>query len=498
MSRSIYPVSAEKPAVIEPQHARIAVIGGGISGLAAANRIRELNKSAEVVLLEAGPRLGGVLRTECRDGFLIEYGADNFITSVPWAVDFCRRIGFERELVATNPTHRRAFVVRGGKLRPIPAGFAVMAPSRVWPVLSTPILSPVGKLRLGAELLIRRRESDADESMAAFATRRLGRETYERLVQPLVAGIYTADPTKLSVQATMPRFCEMEKSHGSLIRAMWKKNSSQPQDKQTSGARYSQFVAPRDGMSALVKAVASRLPNGAIRKNSPVEQLQPRADHGWCVQTADQRFEVDGIVLALPSPQCARLLRSLDAELARDLAGIEYGSCALATLGFRREQIQHALDGFGFVVPLTERRKVLSASFSSIKYPGRAPDGEVLIRTFIGGACQKELLELDDRRLLEIAQQELSELLGISGRPRMVHINRQIDAMPQYHVGHRSLVERITQHLNRIPGITLASNSLGGVGLPHCIHTAEVAAEQLLEKCDLRSESSAPTICEGA
>ena len=475
------------------QHRRFAVLGGGISGLAAANRIRELDKSAEVVLLEAGPRLGGVLRTQRRDGFLIEYGADNFITTPPWALDFCRRIGFEQQLVPTNQTHRRAFVVRKGKLQPIPAGFAIMAPSRIWPVLLTPILSPIGKLRLASELLVPRRQDDADESMASFVTRRLGRETYQRLVQPLVAGIYTADPDRLSLAATMPRFHEMEQRHGSLIRAMWKRNNdARPKDSKASGARYSQFMAPRDGMSALVSAAAKQLPEHAIRRNSPVERLHQSPGGGWQVVIAgDARrpLEVDGVVLALPSRQCSRLLRVVDDDLANDLASIEYGSCALATFGFRRDQIRHPLDGFGVVVPLKEHRKILSASFSSVKYPGRALEGDVLIRTFIGGACQRELLDLSDRQLLELAHRELVELLGITGQPRMIHINRQMDAMPQYHVGHVSLVDRITARADKLPGIALASNSLSGVGIPHCIQAAEAAVELLLSKCAATSAS---------
>lgn len=476
----------------EPHRLRLAVIGGGISGLAAANRLLEVDSSADVVLLEAGSRLGGVLRTERRDGYLIEHGADNFITTVPWALDFCRRIGFERELVSTNDIHRRAFVVRKGKLRPIPAGFAIMAPSRIWPVLSTPILSPLGKLRLASELLVPRRKSGADESMASFVTRRLGRETYERLVQPLVAGIYTADPDQLSLNATMPRFREMEQKYGSLIRGMWRRTNSRPSDEKASGARYSQFMAPREGMSALVDAAAKRLPKRAILKNSPVERLIELPEGRWQVEVADetqQRLTVDGVVLALPSHQSARLLRAADQELANDLSSIEYGSCALATFGFRRGQIQHPLDGFGVVVPLAERRKILSASFSSVKYPGRAPDGDVLIRTYIGGECQRELLDLNDKQLLEMAHKELIDLLGVEGRPRMIHINRQMNAMPQYHVGHVSLVKKITERANKISGIALASNSLHGVGIPHCIHTAEVAAEKLLAEC---SSSSRP------
>ena len=465
---------------------RVAVVGGGISGIAAANRILELDSTAEIVLLEAGPRLGGVLRTERKDGFLIEYGADNFITTMPWGIDFCRRIGFEQALVPTAAAHRRAFVVHNGKLQPIPSGFAIMAPSRIWPVVSTPILSPLGKLRLAAELVIPRRKRDDDESMASFVKRRLGRQTYERLVQPLVGGIYTADPEQLSVDATMPRFREMERKHGSLIRAIWTRSSNpKPNDKKASGARYSQFVAPREGMSSLVDAAADRLPKDAIHVESPVVSVTPLPGGRWQVATggqSPQQRTVDAIVLTLRSHQCAHLLQGVDDDLANDLSKIGYGSCALATFGYQRNQVRHPLDGFGVVVPLVEGRRILSASFSSVKYPGRAPDGHVLIRTYIGGALQSELLDLDDEQLLTIAQQELNELLGVDGQPRLSHISRQINAMPQYHVGHQSLVQKITAQADKLTSFALASNSLHGVGIPHCIHTAEVAVDQLFAK----------------
>ncbi len=232
---------------------RVAVIGGGISGLATAHRLTELDPSVSVALLEQADRVGGVLQTKRQDGFMFEWGADNFITNVPWAVDLCRRIGFEDQLVETDEQHRGAFVVRKGKLHRIPQGFIIMAPSRVWPVVSTPILSPWGKLRMAGEFFVPRRKEEGDESLASFVIRRFGQQTYDRLVQPLIGGIYTGDPSRLSLQATMPRFREMEKGHGSLIRAVMRQAKKQPKaDRNSSGGRYSMFVAPRDGISSLV------------------------------------------------------------------------------------------------------------------------------------------------------------------------------------------------------------------------------------------------------
>ncbi len=464
----------------------IAVIGGGISGLAAAHRLLELQPCVKVILLEASDRLGGILGSERCDGFLIEQGADNFITTPPWAVEFCQRIGFESELIPTNDSHRRAFVVSSGVLQPIPAGFAVMAPSRIWPIVSTPILSWRGKLRMAAETFVTRREADGGESLAAFVRRRFGGEVYDRLVQPLVAGIYTGDPDQLSVGATVPRFLEMEREHGSLIRAMMKQRRQQRKTSQeSSGARYSQFVAPREGMSAFVQAIVDRLSEAHIALKAPVQQIAPVGNGGWKVLiggSQPQTIDVDGLILATPARRNAKLLQKIDAELASNFIKIPYGSCALVSIGFLREQIGHRLDGFGFVVPSIEGRKILSCSFSSIKYAGRAPEGHVLLRVFVGGAMQSELVELDDEQLKKMVVRELSDLLAIRGQPMLCHITRQIQAMPQYYLGHEQLIERIEKQVNQLPNFAVASNVLHGIGIPNCVQAGERAAEKVLSE----------------
>ena len=463
----------------------IAVIGGGISGLATAHRLLELRPRAKVLLLESRNRLGGVLRTEYRDGFLLEHGADNFMTTPPWAVELCGRIGFNKELIETNDSHRRAFVVSKGALQPIPAGFAVMAPSRIWPIVSTPILSWGGKLRMAVEAFIRSREADASESLASFVRRRFGHEVYDRLVQPLVAGIYTGDPEQLSVGATMPRFLQMEREHGSLIRAMWKQRKQQRHPvKSSSGARYSQFVAPREGMSAFVQALIDRLTHATILLKSPVERVETTSDGGWRLSVGGierRTIDVDGVILATPARHSSSLLQNVDARLANEFAKIKYGSCALVSLGFRREQIGHRLDGFGFVVPLVEGRQILSCSFSSVKYAGRAQDGYVLLRVFVGGACQSELVELDDEQLQKLVLKELADLLAIRGEPKLCHVVRQRRAMPQYYVGHEEIGMRIEEQANKLPNFALAGNALHGIGIPNCIHAGENAAENILK-----------------
>lgn len=463
----------ESPSVL-----RVAVVGGGITGLATAHHLTELLPDVELSLFEASDRLGGVLETTRRDGFLIEGGADNFITTLPWALDLCRRIGFEDQLIQTNSGYRHAFVVRKGRLLPIPDGFVVMAPSKAWPMLTTPILSPLGKLRLACEYFVPQRRASEEESLASFVRRRFGRETYDRLVQPLVGGIYTGDADKLSLRSTMPRFAEMEAKHGSLIRALQK----QPKSKeQSGGARYSMFVAPRAGMSSLVDAVASKLPNGCVHLNVPIERLA-KTEAKWSLSFAgdmDDSDEFDAVVLTTPAVPTAELVAALDDDLAGELRSIHHASCSIVSLGYARHQIAHPLDGFGLIVPTIERRRILSASFSSIKYAGRAPGRHVLIRVFIGGDHQPELASLPDGDLVATATTELQDLLGIDSDPTIAHISRRGAAMPQYYIGHQDKVSRIRERLSRHPGLFVAGNAYDGVGIPNCIHSGEEAAKSL-------------------
>jgi len=473
----------------------VAVIGGGITGLAAAHRLGELSPSAQVTLFESGSRVGGILDTVKRDGFLLECGADNFITNLPEATDLCRRIGFSDQLVNTNDGLRQAFVVSRGKLHNIPDGFIVMAPSKLWPILSTPILSPLGKLRLAWEYFVRSSYSN-DESLASFATRRFGRETYERLIQPLVGSIYATNPDRLSLQATLPRFIEMERKYGSLIRGAYRERAARQQRSDSgSGAPYSLFMAPRDGMSSLVAALAERLPSDTIRLNSPIERLEQSANGRWSLSLnagEHESIEVDGVIVATPARIAADTLATVDAQLSSGLASIAYSSSAIVSLGFDREQIGHALNGFGFVVPATEQRRILSASFSSVKYPGRAPAGKALIRVFINGAAVPNMLQLSQSELVSIAMSELKSLLGISGEPILQHLVRYPAAMPQYELGHCAKIEALQQRTAQLPGLQLASNAYQGIGIPNCIRSAEAAAECVLAEIKQSSPTQTP------
>lgn len=476
---SLSPLPIQTPG---PRH-RIAIIGGGISGLAAANRVQELDPTAGVTLFEASGRFGGVLQTERRDGWLIERSADMFTTREPWALDLCRRIGIVDELIETDARYRRAFVVRRSRLIPVPEGFTLMSPAKVWPILTTPLLSPLGKLRLAAEYFQSKKLDDADESLKSFVTRRFGREAFDRLIQPLIGGIYTADPAKLSMQATLPQFLELERRYGSLIRGV-RSQKPEVRGQKASGARYGQFLAPRDGMQRLIDAMVSRLPQESLRLNTAVERLE--AHDGWRVFVrGNQQPELfDELIVATPGPITSRLLQNIDAELASTVGKISYAGCSVAVLGVRRDQIAHPLDGFGFVVPAIENRRIIAGSMASVKFPGRAPEGKVLLRVFVGGALQPELGALPEEDIRQIVMEELRELIGLHGDPEFCEVVRWLGMMPQYHVGHLDLVKRIEQRAEAIPHFALAGNAFRGVGIPFCVRSGEAAAERVIQNVD--------------
>ncbi|MBI3077858.1 MAG: protoporphyrinogen oxidase [Deltaproteobacteria bacterium] len=313
-------------------------------------------------------------------------------------------------------------------------------------------------------------------------TRRLGREALERVVQPLVAGIYAADPESLSLAATMPRFPELERQQRSLILGLRAQRLQQEPPAGTSGARWSLFVTLAGGMAELVEALGQRLPAGAIRLRSPVASLaRTEAGRRWRVLLADGRaLEADGVVLATPAHQTAGILAGLDAELASLLKGIPYTSSATVTLAYRREALAHPLDGFGFIVPRSEGRQVLASTFSSVKYPGRAPDGHVLLRAFLGGTLGGTASQLEDEALEQAVREEMAALLGISTAPLLTRVHRHPAALPQYRVGHLNRLAAIEARLRQHPGLTLAGNAYRGVGIANCIHSGEEAVERLL------------------
>lgn len=466
---------------------RVAILGGGITGLAAALRLEESGAAIDWRLLEASPRVGGVLETVRERDCLLELSADNFLTRDPWATDLCRRVGIEEELLPTDPARRRALVVSKGQIRRVPEGFVLMSPQKAWPILASPILSPLGKARLAAEGLVPTRRETTDESVAAFARRRLGREAFERLVQPLVAGIYTADPERLSMDATMAQFVRQEREYGSLTRAALSKrpaaNHATRAERKESGARYGLFVAPRNGMQQLVDAIEAHLPSERIATGAGVHAIHRDADGAWRLagEGGEGRGVYDELIVTLPAAPAAQALRTADGELADLLGQIEYAGCSVVCLSVAAGQIARPIDGFGFVVPQAEGRRLIAASFSSYKFPGRAPEGRVLIRAFVGGALQPELADLDDERLIAIVREELAQLVGLSGEADLQRVARWPRRMPQYHVGHLDLVDRIELRAREL-GVELAGAAYRGVGVPQCVHSGEQAAERVLAR----------------
>jgi oxygen-dependent protoporphyrinogen oxidase len=470
---------------------RVAIVGGGLAGLAAAFRLtelaRETNRPLDVTLFEASTRLGGAIETVREGGYLIERGADSFLTAKPAAVRLCERLGLAGELIPTDERYRGALVLRNGKPLPVPEGFNLMTPAKVWPVITSPILSPAGKLRLLAEAFVPPRRSEEDESLASFVRRRFGREAFERLVQPLVSGIYTADPEKLSLAATLPRFPEMERRHGSLIRAARRNRRAMADgESNASGARYGLFVGLREGMEQLFAALRDRVREHATVVTGSLVAAVRRNQTGWHVEAAGlpaggmpPSAPFDSVILALPARQSASLLSAFAPDLAVMLARIPYASSAIVLTGHRLDDVTHPLDAFGLVVPTIEKRDVLAISFASRKFPGRAPEGHILLRTFVGGATRPEMLDQSDEELVATTRRELASFLGARGEPDLTLVARHENAMPQYHVGHLDLVRQIESAAARHPGLALTGSAYRGVGIPDVIADAERAAEAI-------------------
>ena len=494
-----------------PKPKRALVIGGGITGLAASYRLtREAEKRGiplHVTLLEASDRIGGVIRTTHRDGFVIEHGPDAFITTKPWAKALCEELGIADECIGTNSAMRRSFVVQKGKLHPVPEGFYMMAPGALLPFLKSPIFSWRGKLRMGLEPLMPPRSGGtADESVADFVRRRLGTEAFERMAQPMIGGIYTSDAEHLSLKATFPRFLEMERAHGSIIKALLAQKRQAKAASGTSGPRYSLFLSFASGMQTLVdklqqahltvargpvpresqqarRTVArgpvprEHSPKAHLHLNTRAETLQQRKNGtGWQVSLANgEILEAELLCVALPAPQAGTLCENVSPTLAKKLQAIPYASSATVNLAFRREEVAHPLNGMGFVVPATEGLSLIGCSFSSVKFENRAPAAHVLLRAFV----RKEQ-ESSESSLTAAALRDIAPLLGIKKEPIFSLVSQHTQAMAQYLVGHQERISEIETLAKGLPGFALAGNAYHGIGIPDCIHSGEQAALALL------------------
>ena len=470
---------------------RIIVIGGGIAGLAAAHRIAELamERSLEIdlKLFEASPRLGGAIATERVSDLLIEAGPDSFITEKPWALRLCERIGLTPRLVSTQAAYQKIYVVHSGKLVQLPDGFFLLAPTKLWPFVQTPLFSWAGKIRMASELFLPRGGPSEDESLGAFVRRRFGSEALERVAQPLVGGIYASDPDHLSLAATMPRFRDMEKQKRSVIYAMWDAQRQRARNAKAaetgSGARWSLFVTLAGGMQELVDTLQQRLPVGSVELNHRISAVEfDSAGKIWRVSAGENKVMADAVVIAAPANHAGTLLTPVAAEAAAELQSIAYASTATMSLAFHRKDFPQAPNSFGFVVPAIEKRAIMACTFSSLKYPGRAPEDKILLRAFVGGSLQPELFNDDDAAMENKVRGELKQLLGVTAQPLLTRIWRHPNSMPQYHVGHEARIQRIESALSSFPTLALVGSAYHGVGISDCVRTGEEAAERIISR----------------
>lgn len=463
---------------------RVAVIGGGLSGLSVAVHAHRLDPTLDLTVFERQQRVGGVIDTEHVGEYVLDLGADMFSIQPPAAIELLDELGVGHRLCEPEPEGRGAMIVRQGKLVPVPDGFVLMRATKFGSMLRTPLLSPLGKLRMACEPYMPRRAGSTDESVGAFVRRRMGREVLQRVVEPLVAGIYTADVEQLSMRATMPNIVEMEREFGSLSKAnrARRRSGQDAVERLSSGARYSQFRSFRGGMVELITSLRDALPAHVVHAGTGIESLTQQAGRWQLTTSHGGCSEYEHVVIATPPTIAASLLKSLSPSVASELAMIRSASAAIAVLVVRNEDIQRPVRTFGFVVPAAENRPILAASFASTKFAGRAPADQTIIRVFMGGIRRPDLLAKSDEDLVEIARRQLGELIGLVGTPKLTRLVRWPRAMPQYEVGHLGRVARIRKAVDDVAGLSLVSNALDGVGIAAVIAAGRRVAEQLRQR----------------
>jgi oxygen-dependent protoporphyrinogen oxidase len=458
---------------------RIAIVGGGISGLAAAFALEEQRRSGvdvEYVLYESSSRLGGVLRTEYIDGCIVEAGPDSFITEKPWATDLCRALGLGDQFIGSNDPDRKTYILTNGRLVEMPDGLMFMVPTKILPTGLSPLFSWKTKLRMTQELFHPPHAIGHDESVAAFVERHYGSEMVDRLADPLLSGVYGGEAASLSVRAVLPRFSEMERTHGSLGRAMLaarKKMSAGPRKPPPT-----LFTSLKQGMQHLAETVVSRLTPASLLKNTPVQAIQREAG-SWVVSAGLQSDQFDSIIVALPAPAASEVLRIVSPELAGELGAIQYSSSITVGLGYDREVRQSLPPGFGFLVPRSEGKKLLAATFVHNKFPHRAPEDRALLRCFFAGRNAEEIWPLADNQIIAIVRNELQQILGLRAEPLFARVYKWKSAMAQYGVGHLDRLDRMERLRQQLPGLALAGNAYRGIGVPDCVRSGREAAEQL-------------------
>lgn len=450
---------------------RIAVLGGGITGLAAAHRLQELARErsfdAEIRLYEASERTGGCVQTAHANGFTMELGPDSLLIDKPAGADLVRRLELDGEVVEMRAEFKGARIVHRGRLHRIPPDFRLFSPTSLTALLGSGIFSAAGIARAAMEPFVPKRASAGDESLASFVTRRFGREILDRLAQPLIGGIYSGDPARLSMRATLPQFLEMEQRYGSVMRAM--QASRAPR-------QAVRLVSLRGGLGALAAALRERLDEAVIRTGARVSALTRDNDAWRIIFDGEHSADADAVICCLPAYTAAHLVRPHDASLAGLLESIRYNSIATVNLTYDAASNAALPRSSGFVVPYVERRRITAATFATQKYPFRSPENALLLRAFIGGALQPELLACSDTELARMAHEELAALAGVRTEPRDAVVTRWNRLLPEYGVGHIDLAADAQRRAAALSGLALAGSAYRGVGIPDCIETGEAAA----------------------
>jgi oxygen-dependent protoporphyrinogen oxidase len=463
---------------VVPEPPRVAVVGGGIAGLSAAWELRR--RGLAVTLLEAEKRFGGKLRTEQVDGLLIDAGPDSFLSSKPAALQLIAQLGLAERVINTQPDGGGTFILRDGRLQPLPEGITLLVPADPRAILRTRLLSPLGKARMAADYLLPPSKRDGDESIGGFVRRRLGRQAFERMAEPLLSGIYAGDADALSLLATFPRLRDIECQHGGMLRgALAQRRLARATPSSTRA--HTPFVSLDDGLQVLVDALTAALSDSDLRAGVAVTAIAA-TERGYAVTLADSaRLDVDGVLLATPSFVSAQLLHSLCSELAAHLAIIQYVSTATISLAYDEAALGAHCSGRGFVIPRSEGRTLTAVTWTSRKFAGRAPAGQALLRGFVGRAGHEQPAALPDDELLTVVRRELREILGIDATPRTTRIFRWPRAMPQYAVGHLERLAHIDALTATLPRLALAGNAYRAVGIPDLIADSRALARELAD-----------------
>ncbi len=476
---------------------RITIIGGGIAGLSAAYyTLQRVQEGVEITLLEAGDRWGGKITTErvvniAPEGdFVIEGGPDTFIVTKPWAVRLCKELGIADRLRGTNPDKKATYILKNDSLYELPGGLTMMIPTEFGPMIRTGLLSWPQKARMAMDFLMPPASENGEETLGNFVTRRLGRAAYENLIEPLMSGIYAGDGDRLSLQATFPYLRDLELKEGGLIKGAlaFRRQRAQKGGAPAPGSR-SIFMTPITGLAEIVETLTEVLEDAGVSLvlNATVTRLDHTPDGRWQIELENGEKSVsDGVILATPAFVAGLLLEKEAPELAAVLGEIEYVSTSTVTMAFKESDLPRPLDGYGYVIPRREGRKALACTWTSTKFPHRAPDGYALLRVFIGRAGQEEDIAWTEESLAEIARDELSLTLGITAEPLITRVFLWEKAMPQYNLGHPGRLDRITHSLAEKTGLALAGNGYGGIGIPDCIRSGELAAEKIIADLTIR------------